>query len=401
MAAESVGSGFLGWPGWLSFSLVLLAILAFSWFYIRYYQSWHESEMCSTITAILCLSLALMTAALFPVDIFLVSYMKNSNGKYKDWAVDNVTRQVVEDSILYGYYSLYSIMLFCIFFWLPFAYFYYEEKDDEYDHSSCSAYGMSALPAELIKGTKSMRYEQMETSRVAEETEQEILIIKAKAIGPLQLFACPFRDRLLQFVVFVNLDRAIHSEGFQTGFVLHNSTWSNPINLVLIHLQQVFPLDYIFIAVITIYFIFTSMSGLRNMGIWFFWMKLYKVHPHRTRPQALLLVCLILMLIVLYMSYALHILAPEYTMFGSQMYLAFSHPFWLITPACFADDCTVTRLYLFLHKFWFFTSIYYLGNWLFILVFLIGMTVSCLKRHSSPIEKALEDYDSDEEPLHM
>uniref|UniRef100_UPI00358F323B lysosomal cobalamin transport escort protein LMBD1 n=1 Tax=Myxine glutinosa TaxID=7769 RepID=UPI00358F323B len=326
------------------------------------------------------------------------------------------------------------------------------------------AYGMSALPTELIKGTKSLRYKQVETSRVAEETEQEILIIKAKCQDgrPLAIrdrctlerleerlcllhrhqacqaeashWACwekcrclmrPFQILLGIFLLLISLlilvtlfmsslDRALHSAGFQTGFVLHNSTWPSPINLVLIHLQQVFPLDYVFIAVITIYFIFTSMSGLRTMGIWFFWMKLYKVQPRRTRPQALLLVCLILMLIVLYMSYALHILAPQYTMFGSQMYLKMDghnhsdanvpqQSIHLVpcTIEASTDYCTVTRLYLFLHKFWFFTSIYYLGNWLFILAFIVGMTVSCLKGRSSPIEKALEDYDSDEEPLHM
>ncbi|KAG7271439.1 hypothetical protein CRUP_030939 [Coryphaenoides rupestris] len=29
-------------------------------------------------------------------------------------------------------------------------------------------------------------------------------------------------------------------------------------------------------------------------------------------------------------------------------------------------QCTVTRSYLFLHKFWFFSTIYYFGNWVFI-----------------------------------
>lgn len=32
------------------------------------------------------------------------------------------------------------------------------------------------------------------------------------------------------------------------------------------------------------------------------------------------------------------------------------------------DQCTVTRSYLFLHKFWFFSTIYYFGNWAFIAV---------------------------------
>lgn len=31
-----------------------------------------------------------------------------------------------------------------------------------------------------------------------------------------------------------------------------------------------------------------------------------------------------------------------------------------------SDQCTVTRSYLFLHKFWFFSTIYYFGNWAFI-----------------------------------
>lgn len=59
------------------------AILAFCWVYIRKYQSRQESEVISTITAICALSIALITSALLPLDIFLVSFMKYSNGTYK------------------------------------------------------------------------------------------------------------------------------------------------------------------------------------------------------------------------------------------------------------------------------------------------------------------------------
>ena len=58
-------------------------ILFFSFFYIRYFQSKYDSEMHSTITSILGLALALLTVALVPIDIFLVSYMKQSNGTFK------------------------------------------------------------------------------------------------------------------------------------------------------------------------------------------------------------------------------------------------------------------------------------------------------------------------------
>lgn len=44
--------------------------------------------------------------------------------------------------------ALYSVILFCVFFWIPFVYFYYEEKDDD-DTSKCtvSCLKMGLLPA--------------------------------------------------------------------------------------------------------------------------------------------------------------------------------------------------------------------------------------------------------------
>lgn len=45
--------------------------------------------------------------------------------------------------------------------------------------------------------------------------------------------------------------------------------------------------------------------------------------------------------------------------------LIFTHFLFLLS---FSDQCTVTRTYLFLHKFWFFSTIYYFGNWAFVAV---------------------------------
>ncbi|KAJ8776926.1 hypothetical protein J1605_014944 [Eschrichtius robustus] len=65
-----------------------------------------------------------------------------------------------------------------------------------------------------------------------------------------------------------------------------------------------------------------------------------------------------------------------------------------------AHQCTVTRTYLFLHKFWFFSAAYYFGNWAFLGVFVIGLIVSCCKGKKSVIEGVDEDDSdlSDEEP---
>uniref|UniRef100_A0A673ZRW3 Lysosomal cobalamin transport escort protein LMBD1 n=1 Tax=Salmo trutta TaxID=8032 RepID=A0A673ZRW3_SALTR len=490
-------------------------ILSFCWVYIRKYQSRQESEVISTITAICALAIALITSALLPVDIFLVSYMKHPNGTYKEWAESNETRGQIEDTVLYAYYSLYSILLFCVFLWIPFVYFYYEEKDDD-NINKCSqvknalkytigfiivcaallligaflpleappnqngtqwekmqylfeelgnnhgvpalsfsissltligmlavitytAYGMSVLPLNLIKGTRSVVYERLENTEDIEEVENQMEKIKAKvslrnnrtlrrrgrhleiaeshcctkvgsALRPLKVrhththtLSGPHLTRSWS-VLFCSLDKALHSAGITSGFMVFGTNLTNPLNELLLTLQPVFPLDYVLITVITMYFVFTSMAGIRNMGIWFFWIRLYKIRPKRTRPQALLFLCMILLLIVLHTSFMIYSLAPQYVMYGSQNYLLQSpmppgnNTTWT-TKTCDADapqdECTVTRSYLFLHKFWFFSTIYYFGNWAFIGVFLIGLLVSCCKGKKSVIEGEVEADDSD------
>ncbi|XP_074847191.1 lysosomal cobalamin transport escort protein LMBD1 isoform X3 [Carettochelys insculpta] len=452
--------------------------------------------------------------------------------KGREWADANVSRQI-EDTVLYGYYTLYSIILFSVFLWIPFVYFYYEEKDED-DASTCSqvqtalkytlgflmvcaillmigafvplevpqgrnstewekvkllfeelgsshglaalsfsissltligmlaavmytAYGMSALPLNLIKGTRSPSYERLENTEDIEEVEQNILRIKSKCKDgrPLstrhrrtlqqleeRLRTLRRRERHLEliekswwtkfcgamrplkiiwgvFFILVallftislflsNLDKALHSAGINSGFIILGTNLTNPLNMLLPVLQTVFPLDYILITTIIMYFIFTSMAGIRNMGIWFFWIRLYKIRRGKTRPQALLFLCMILLLIVLHTSYMIYSLAPQYVMYGSQKYVA-EHNMTLdgqpgnvttyVPKVCDADapedQCTVTRTYLFLHKFWFFSAAYYFGNWAFIAVFLIGLIVSCCKGKKSVIEGVVDEDDSD------
>ncbi|KAB0351666.1 hypothetical protein FD755_021507, partial [Muntiacus reevesi] len=419
------------------------AILAFCWIYVRKYQSQRESEVVSTITAIFSLAIALITSALLPVDIFLVSYMKNQNGTFKviicpfiafvplnlpdnknstEW--EKVKFLFEELGSSHGLAALsFSISSLTLIGMLA-AIIY-------------TAYGMSALPLNLIKGTRSAAYERLENTEDIEEVEQHIQTIKSKSKDgrPLpardrralkqfeeRLRTLRKRERHLEFIenswwtkfcgalrplkiiwgiffIFVallfvislflsNLDKALHSAGIDSGFIIFGANLSNPLNMLLPLLQTVFPLDYILITIIIMYFIFTSMAGIRNIGIWFFWIRLYKIRRGRTRPQALLFLCMILLLIVLHTSYMIYSLAPQYVMYGSQNYLIE------------VNQCTVTRTYLFLHKFWFFSAAYYFGNWAFLGVFVVGFIVSCCKGKKSVIEGVDEDDSdlSDDEP---
>ncbi|KAH3832065.1 hypothetical protein DPMN_105341 [Dreissena polymorpha] len=117
--------------GWIPFVIVIVLILVFSGVYVLYYTSRKDREWSSVISAVISMSVALMTMALIPVDVFLVSFMKTSNGTFKDWAQNNDTRQSLEQSVLVGYYTMYGLITFCLFMLLPFMYFYYEEREEE------------------------------------------------------------------------------------------------------------------------------------------------------------------------------------------------------------------------------------------------------------------------------
>uniref|UniRef100_A0A669E5A0 LMBR1 domain containing 1 n=1 Tax=Oreochromis niloticus TaxID=8128 RepID=A0A669E5A0_ORENI len=486
---------------------VCSVILVFCWIYIRKFQSRRESEVISTITAICALAIALITSALLPVDIFLVSFMKYPNGTYKEWAANNETRGQIEDTVLYGYYNnencqnllknalkytigfvIVCVALLLIGAFVPLAappgqnstqwekvQYLFEELGSSHGLPALSfsissltligmlaviiytAYGMSVMPLNLIKGTRSVKYERLENTEDIDDVEHQIEKLKSKCQdgrplssrdrnnlqeleGKLQVLrrrgrhleiaernCCtkvgsalrPFKILLGIFFILVallftialfisNLDKALHSAGISSGFIIFGTNLTNPLNELLLALQPVFPLDYILITVITVYFVLTSMAGIRNMGIWFFWIRLYKIRPKKTRPQALLFLCMILLLIVLHTSYMIYSLAPQYVMYGSQKYLVQVRKNSCPTSGnttintsriCDADapedQCTVTRSYLFLHKFWFFSTIYYFGNWAFIGAFLIGLVVSCCRGKKSVIEGEVEADDSD------
>lgn len=83
--------------------------MAFCWIYVRKYQSQRESEVVSTITAIFSLAIALITSALLPVDIFLVSYMKNQNGTFK------VIILILYDFFLSDSWLCIAVGIYCAF----------------------------------------------------------------------------------------------------------------------------------------------------------------------------------------------------------------------------------------------------------------------------------------------
>ena len=69
-----------------------LQVLSFfgAFFYVRYYQHKRERECGSTMAAIFAIAFSLMTLALLPVDIFLVSSQKLCGSEGVTCSVDGV-----------------------------------------------------------------------------------------------------------------------------------------------------------------------------------------------------------------------------------------------------------------------------------------------------------------------
>ncbi|KAL5022678.1 hypothetical protein ScPMuIL_001833 [Solemya velum] len=513
---------------WIPFVVVLLLILLFSSCYVRYFTSKYDSTVSTTLSSVFALTVTLLTTALVPVDIFLVSFMKTSDGYFKDWANSSSERQSVEDSVAYTYYALYALVTFCIFMLVPFMYFFYEEKDEETTNKQrcCRAfmftlvfllivvvllligafvpknnipnanstewqkiqslfnqlgtndgedalsfvmsslsligmlslilytgYGMSALPIGMIKGYRSARKERLEVQNRRKEAQNRIQALRDKYSGGTPssrdrqrltdleesehlmerqdthlsrkntgcLEKCCFILRpfeiiigvvflLLALLIFLsllltNIDKAMHSLGYKLGYALPKRTLPNPVDIVLVYCQMVFPLDYILFDVIVMYLVLCSISGIRNIGVWFCWLKMYNFRPRRTRPQGILLMCMILMFILLAVDIIIYELTPQYSSFGSQHYVVetkngSSHELMPCGIDAPQDQCTISRMSLLLtrlfYKMWFFGAAYYWATWVFLGVFLIGFVVVLVRKRKSAINGEVEQDDFDE-----
>lgn len=340
-----------------------------------------------------------------------------------------------------------------------------------------TAYGMTALPFSMLKGFKNAKMEHLEVSQERESVEERARMIRARhsasrtmsrrdqrllsrlegeervlvrrerhlqAVNLSWLNKCLKCCRPFEFVfgilfllfgllIFVSLlltsvDKALNSLGYKYGYALPKAQLPNPINIVLVYAQKVFPLDYCLFVGIVLFFLYCTMSGIRAIGIRCFCIKLYKIRPRKTMPQALLFLILMVMLTMLFLNVMLFTLAPQYVMYGSQRYVPSNAHTTDGTPtnhtstnktavptaspeprACDTDAgegaCIMTRAAVFLNRFfykvWFFGACYYWGTWVFLVMYVIGLGVSIAKKRKSVVDDELDssDYDSSDDEM--
>lgn len=83
----------------LTYAILLLYLIRFVF---RYKHQYESNKLCTSVV-IFCLLVVLIATFVLPVDIFLVSYVKEPDGTFKEWAT-NATRASIDQAVYTAYY---------------------------------------------------------------------------------------------------------------------------------------------------------------------------------------------------------------------------------------------------------------------------------------------------------
>ncbi|KAF8477481.1 LMBR1-like membrane protein-domain-containing protein [Kalaharituber pfeilii] len=118
-------------PIWVSAAVVLVLVILVSAIFVNTYRHRYDRDTFVSVVCVLTLTSLFATVCLLPVDIALVSSTtSNKTGLKKEWATEEVVAHMLLQ-LKIVYYLLYSLNAFMCLLVIPFAYFLYEEQDDE------------------------------------------------------------------------------------------------------------------------------------------------------------------------------------------------------------------------------------------------------------------------------
>lgn len=473
--------------------LTCLSIAIYLNKFVSRYKHRYESNPLCTFTVRFCLFVVFLITFILPIDILLVSIVKNPDGTFKKWATDETLARI-EDGVFQTYYTLYGVASSLIFIFIPFLHFFNDESNSSSTgrlHSAirytfaflllmivlfvCGAYiypenlgpsnifdkitlkgetkfqsaltfvlaivttiglidvsfytasGIFSWPIGLLLGTSSLssRYDcvsdrvdllriqianlrqksrveqlsQRDQERLDKAEEELARLDREEALLAGQRHSWTYKLRkvirptqivfgtifgavsliILTTLITVNTDRIMHSNGPKQGYVLLKPTLFNPLEYVFTKLQ-----DYIFfgpmpLLLVVCFLIVATISGIRNLGLWFMLSRLYRIKVGRTQPQALLFFCMTMMFAALSFNLLLYSMAPQYITFGNQKYKSqstYGNSTVGETKPCTMDDyhkeCIITRssalLMRMMSQVWLFGAIFYWSSWIFVAV---------------------------------
>ncbi|KAM7188741.1 putative lysosomal cobalamin transporter [Naviculisporaceae sp. PSN 640] len=204
------------------------------------------------------------------------------------------------------------------------------------------------------------------------------------------------------------------------GYILGHINVFQPVNWIFVQSAKAFPVDYVLMALLVLFFFSSSITGIATVGIRFLWVRIFQIKKGRTAPQALLIATVMLALIILAINYAVAmVVAPQYAIYGTQTFCmnAPRHPgeqpdcrnhMDMIRPCsevfsepAAKDVCTPTVMSTFLNRVtlnWpVFGAIDFWAQFAFLGVFLIVFVTSLFRTPKLNLSELDEEAEIDEE----
>lgn len=192
------------------------------------------------------------------------------------------------------------------------------------------------------------------------------------------------------------------------------------MNWIFVQSSKVFPIDYVLMALLVMFFFSSSVAGIASIGIRFLWVKIFEIRKGRSSPQALLMATVMLTLIMLAINYSIAmIVAPQYSIYGAQTFCSnpprhpgqqpncSKHP-ELIKPCSelsmddsSKDVCTPSVISTFLNRvtlnFPVFGALAFWAQFAFLCIFLIVFVTALFRTPKLNLGELDEDAEADEE----
>ncbi|KAL1932435.1 hypothetical protein VTP01DRAFT_8113 [Rhizomucor pusillus] len=201
--------------------------------------------------------------------------------------------------------------------------------------------------------------------------------------------------------------------GSKCGYIISHPDLFNPINCIFVNLSKVFPLDYIFMVLLIVYFFMATMSGVITIGVRFLWVSLFRIRRHATLPQGLLFATILLTLGLLALNYSItNVVAPGYAHFGSQVFCNYTeggqrncseHADLIVPCDIYAptEICTPTISSTLIDRIIvntpFFGIVFYYAQWAFLVVFVLGFVVALFRRPRDNVDMESADAEAEED----
>ncbi|KNC53074.1 uncharacterized protein AMSG_09373 [Thecamonas trahens ATCC 50062] len=203
-------------------------------------------------------------------------------------------------------------------------------------------------------------------------------------------------------LIIGGVDRLKHSVcGYNCGWVLSRPQISNPFDMLMVKLATVFPLDYVILLGVYLFTFLATAAGLVRVSIRCFCFLMYRVRKAATVPQGVLLSVVIISLAFMAVNVMFVQLAPQYALFGSQVYAlpdGSTKPCSIEAPieaGCVMSQVGrfVTRISI---KFPVLGTVFFVGNAGVIVMTLVSMLIAALRgRETATDWNGSSDSDDD------